>query len=99
MKLNCSNVRKKKKTLMVNCALKDEIALQECFVINNAWLSIFGERKPLQTHQRHQTLFSFHAEGQQSSMDVPTVLYSYFTEGSKHTQKKKEITFKLFSSA
>lgn len=38
--------------------LKDEIALEECFVINNAWLSIFGrEKKPLQTDQRHQTLY------------------------------------------
>lgn len=41
-------------------------------MINNAWLSIFGKRESPSEHTRGIRHFSFHAEGQQGSMDVPT---------------------------
>lgn len=53
-------------------------------MINNAWLSIFGKRESPSEHTRGIRHFSFHAEGQQGSTDVPT---AHNTRKQTHTQR------------
>lgn len=82
--MNCESLRQKiKKQSKDSAVLKDEMPLQECFVINNAWLSIFGKTESPSEHTRGIRHFHFMLKVNRAPRTVPAE--HTHTPGSKHT--------------